>query len=206
VEGTLSVVSPESLRSLRPAAGHVAIASASCGFGAAVDEDTDGYSSGGKCSRESTAFSAGATEVAEGGNGNGNSKGRRAAAGDLHEGGGGQTREKAKKARKIAKKLAKAHRRAKREGRADPSVGRKACDLCGTNVDMLIRCQVDATLTWKMSCGVCWNTVSGGVVDGDASHPHYRYGGLWKNRHANRSNSGNFDQGHTHQSTVGEAR
>ena len=26
----------------------------------------------------------------------------------------------------------------------------------------------------------CWNNVSGGVPDGDAKHPDYRYGGLWK--------------------------
>lgn len=35
---------------------------------------------------------------------------------------------------------------------------------------------------WKMVCGKCWHVASGGVVDGDAHHPHYRYGGLWKNR------------------------
>ena len=28
-----------------------------------------------------------------------------------------------------------------------------------------------------MVCGKCWHVVSGGVVDGDAQHPHYRYGG-----------------------------
>ena len=33
-----------------------------------------------------------------------------------------------------------------------------------------------------MVCGRCWKDVSGGVPDGDASHPHYQYGGLWKNR------------------------
>jgi hypothetical protein len=32
-------------------------------------------------------------------------------------------------------------------------------------------------------CGRCWQGVSGGVVDGDAAHPHYRYGGLWRNLH-----------------------
>jgi len=37
-------------------------------------------------------------------------------------------------------------------------------------------------LEWKMVCGKCWNAASGGVVDGDASHPFYKYGGLWKNR------------------------
>ena len=34
----------------------------------------------------------------------------------------------------------------------------------------------------KMVCGKCWNSVSGGVVDGDTAHPYYKYGGLWKNR------------------------
>ena len=32
-------------------------------------------------------------------------------------------------------------------------------------------------------CGRCWRDVSGGVVDGDEAHPHYRYGGLWRNLH-----------------------
>jgi len=35
-----------------------------------------------------------------------------------------------------------------------------------------------------MMCGKCWKGASGGVPDGDAAHPHYRYGGLWKNRRA----------------------
>jgi hypothetical protein len=36
-----------------------------------------------------------------------------------------------------------------------------------------------------MVCGKCWKDVSGGgVVDGDATHPYYQYGGLWKNRHS----------------------
>lgn len=34
------------------------------------------------------------------------------------------------------------------------------------------------------ACGRCWREVSGGVPDGDAAHPHYRYGGLWRNLHA----------------------
>jgi hypothetical protein len=42
--------------------------------------------------------------------------------------------------------------------------------------------QTDGTQQWRMVCGRCWRTVSGGVADGDAQHPHYRYGGLWKNR------------------------
>ena len=85
-------------------------------------------------------------------------------------------------ARKAAKKAAKAARRAVREGRADPSVGQKGCDVCGKSVDLLIRCTVDASGDWNMVCGKCWHAVSGGVVDGSPNHPHYRYGGLWKNR------------------------
>ena len=85
-------------------------------------------------------------------------------------------------ARKAAKKAKKAARRAQREGRADPSVGQKTCDVCGKSVDLLIRCTIDASGDWKMVCGKCWHTVSGGVVDGSPNHPHYRYGGLWKNR------------------------
>ncbi|KAG2438735.1 hypothetical protein HXX76_005280 [Chlamydomonas incerta] len=38
-----------------------------------------------------------------------------------------------------------------------------------------------------MACGKCWMTASGGTVDGSASKPHYRYGGLWKNHHQNKS-------------------
>ena len=30
--------------------------------------------------------------------------------------------------------------------------------------------------------GKCWHAASGGVPDGDADHPHYRYGGLWKSK------------------------
>mmetsp|Transcript_22240 Transcript_22240/g.33386 ORF Transcript_22240/g.33386 Transcript_22240/m.33386 type:complete len:260 (-) Transcript_22240:57-836(-) len=90
----------------------------------------------------------------------------------------------AKQERKLAKKLAKAKRRAQREGRGDPSVGRKSCDVCSKSVDLLIRCTIDQTQNWNMVCGSCWKNVSGGVVDGDAAHPYYRYGGLWKNRKA----------------------
>lgn len=89
-----------------------------------------------------------------------------------------------KAAKKAARKVAKAARRAKREGYADKSVGQKQCDACDKSVDLLIRCQIDETKAWKMVCGKCWRVVSGGQVDGDADHPHYRYGGLWKNRGA----------------------
>ena len=84
--------------------------------------------------------------------------------------------------RKAEKKRKKAERRAQRQGRGDPSAGQKPCDMCGKGVDLLIRCQYDETLQWKMVCGKCWKTASGGVVDGDAAHPYYKYGGLWKNR------------------------
>ena len=62
--------------------------------------------------------------------------------------------------------------------------GDKACDVCGRWVDMCIRCRIDETKKWKMVCGKCWKSVSGGVTDGDAAHPHYQYGGLWRNRRA----------------------
>lgn len=91
---------------------------------------------------------------------------------------GGETAEE-RAARKAAVKADKAHRRAAREGRlasVDPDYGKKACDLCGTLVDLLIRCQTDESGRWFMVCGgKCWKEVSGGVVDGDAQHPYYRY-------------------------------
>lgn len=86
-------------------------------------------------------------------------------------------------ARKAAKKAAKAQRRARREG--EDTGGQKSCDLCARGVDLLIRCQIDASNKWVMTCGRCWKTpkVAGGVVDGDGQNPHYRYGGVWKNHH-----------------------
>lgn len=92
--------------------------------------------------------------------------------------------EEERSARKAAVKQQKAARRLQREGGQDPDYGRKACDLCTKKQDTLIRCQIDASLEWHMVCGRCWRDVSGGVTDGDASHPHYRYGGLWRNHHA----------------------
>jgi len=91
---------------------------------------------------------------------------------------------RAKAERKAAKKAKKAARRALREGRGDPTAGQKPCDMCGKSVNLLIRCTYDESGDWKMVCGKCWNIASGGVIDGDAQHPHYRYGGLWKNRRA----------------------
>eukprot|EP01024_Parvocaulis_polyphysoides_P053708 TRINITY_DN5367_c0_g1_i2.p2 TRINITY_DN5367_c0_g1~~TRINITY_DN5367_c0_g1_i2.p2 ORF type:complete len:128 (-),score=16.56 TRINITY_DN5367_c0_g1_i2:107-490(-) len=88
-----------------------------------------------------------------------------------------------KAARKAAVKAQKAQKRAKKQGLGDPTTGQKECDLCKKGRDLLIRCQIDETQKWFMVCGRCWNKVSGGVVDGDIDHPHYRYGGLWKNLH-----------------------
>jgi hypothetical protein len=63
---------------------------------------------------------------------------------------------------------------------------RKPCTLCETPRDVLVRCQIDESGTWHFVCpGSCWKRVSGGVIDGDKSqeHSHYRYGGMWKNKH-----------------------
>ena len=82
-----------------------------------------------------------------------------------------------------------------------PSSYRKPCTLCHTPRDVLVRCQIDAsiavdedtppTLTkpgaWHFVCpGSCWKRVSGGVIDGDLKEGRegYRYGGMWKNKHA----------------------
>lgn len=83
---------------------------------------------------------------------------------------------------KASVKAQKADRRARLAFEGDPTSGSKACDECSKLVNELIRCQTDASKKWRMVCGKCWTKVSGGVVDGDANHPHYRYGGLWKNR------------------------
>lgn len=77
------------------------------------------------------------------------------------------------------KKTVKEAKRARREGEKK---NLKKCDLCEGEKDLLIRCQIDESLDWKMVCGKCWKVVSGGVVDGDAQHPWYKYGGLWKAR------------------------
>eukprot|EP00613_Pedinella_sp_CCMP2098_P013635 CAMPEP_0171763680 /NCGR_PEP_ID=MMETSP0991-20121206/49483_1 /TAXON_ID=483369 /ORGANISM="non described non described, Strain CCMP2098" /LENGTH=167 /DNA_ID=CAMNT_0012367555 /DNA_START=270 /DNA_END=771 /DNA_ORIENTATION=+ len=85
--------------------------------------------------------------------------------------------EEARLMRKAAKKAAKAEQRDKREGRAGPTVGQKPCELCSLGSDLLVRCRTDASQEWRLVCGKCWGGVSGGVPDGDAKHPHYRYGG-----------------------------
>jgi hypothetical protein len=120
------------------------------------------------------------------------------------EAGGGKTdggREKRRAARK-ARKEAAAEAAAAREKKSGGG-GAKPCSLCAAPVHLLIRCQTDVSKTWNMVCGKCWNKVrtapcplcrfrhnspqkrwqvSGGVPDGDAEHPFYRYGGLWKSR------------------------
>ena len=97
-----------------------------------------------------------------------------------------------KEQRKANKKAAKCEQRMKRAGQSatttdsgesSTSQGSKSCSQCGQRVDLLIRCQhAGSDGDWVMLCGKCWKMASGGVVDGDAEHALYRYGGLWKNR------------------------
>jgi len=62
---------------------------------------------------------------------------------------------------------------------ASPSSFRKSCDLCHEPNDVLVRCQIDATTTWRFICPrKCWKNVSGGVIDGSLEHPYYKYGGV----------------------------
>lgn len=66
-----------------------------------------------------------------------------------------------------------------------PSAYRKPCDLCHALNDVLVRCKIENTAVWYFVCTKnCWKKVSGGVVDGSPDHPYYRYGGMWKNKHA----------------------
>ncbi|CAC9892480.1 hypothetical protein D6D02_09168 [Aureobasidium pullulans] len=64
----------------------------------------------------------------------------------------------------------------------------KNCTLCSTPRDVLVRCQIDESAKWHFVCpGACWKSVSGGVEDArglNDQYPHYRYGGMWKNRNA----------------------
>eukprot|EP00439_Symbiodinium_sp_Y106_P048490 s1228_g6.t1 len=105
---------------------------------------------------------------------------------DEEPGGKSSEAQDVKAARRERKKALKAERRARRaqspEERA--AAKRKPCTLCQRPVDLLVRCRIDISQKWHMLCGRCWKKESGGVPDGDASHPHYRYGGLWKNRSA----------------------
>ena len=76
--------------------------------------------------------------------------------------------------------LPKARKRSK-----SPSAYRKPCDLCHTPNDVLVRCTIDDTSVWFFVCTKsCWRKVSGGEIDGNPDHPYYRYGGMWKNKHA----------------------
>jgi hypothetical protein len=68
------------------------------------------------------------------------------------------TKDEKREKRKKAKKEAKANARAKRGGELtlNGSVidsGSKACDGCDAAVDLLIRCQIDASKRWCMLCG-----------------------------------------------------
>lgn len=84
-----------------------------------------------------------------------------------------------KRARKAAAREAKAAKR--QGGDAHAAAAAKPCQGCGAASDLLVRCQTaESAGSWVMLCGKCWRNASGGVVDGDAAHPHYRYGGLWK--------------------------
>jgi len=107
-----------------------------------------------------------------------------------------------------------------------PESYRKPCSLCHKPRDVLVRCQIDESITntlvstntdpnannnnpdpsssttspssstnqptlkpntWHFVCpGSCWKRVSGGVIDGDLKEGRegYRYGGMWKNKHA----------------------
>lgn len=86
-----------------------------------------------------------------------------------------------------------------------PESYRKPCTLCHKPRDVLVRCQIDESITidpvanedntppalkpgaWHFVCpGSCWKRVSGGVIDGDLKEGRegYRYGGMWKNKHA----------------------
>ena len=76
--------------------------------------------------------------------------------------------------------LLKARKRSK-----SPSAYSKPCDLCHAPNDVLVRCTIDDTSAWFFVCTKsCWRNVSGGEIDGNPGHPYYRYGGMWKNKHA----------------------
>eukprot|EP00435_Cladocopium_sp_Y103_P018668 s4083_g4.t1 len=101
----------------------------------------------------------------------------------LEEGTKRDAKSAARKERKAALKAMKRERRAQSpKDKADAK--RKPCDKCNRRVDLLVRCRIDVSQKWFMLCGRCWHSVSGGVPDGDSEHPHYKYGGLWKNRAA----------------------
>lgn len=77
-------------------------------------------------------------------------------------------------------KLPKSRKRSR-----SPSDYSKPCDLCQVPNDVLVRCRIDNTSLWYFVCTKkCWKLVSGGEVDGSPDHPYYKYGGMWKNKHA----------------------
>jgi len=89
--------------------------------------------------------------------------------------------------RDMHKAMVKRQKEARRRARAglDSEDARKMCYVCNQMHDMLIRCTVDASRTYRMVCEACWSGVSGGQVDGNPyTHPHYTYGGVWKNTRA----------------------
>ena len=73
---------------------------------------------------------------------------------------GGGAREEQRDARRVVRKVKMG--------------GPKPCDVCARDVDLLVRCQADASnQQWRMVCGRCWKAVA-------KQNPHYRYGGLWR--------------------------
>lgn len=86
-----------------------------------------------------------------------------------------------KKARALRKQKAKQQKR----NRIAPGggTGRKQCGQCAKpECELLVRCKSKNWSGWKLVCGKCWASASGGVPDGDTAHPDYRYGGLWRYR------------------------
>lgn len=81
--------------------------------------------------------------------------------------------EASKVERKAAKKAVKGAKRLQRAG-LDEFLGRKQCTVCSRSVDLLVRCQMDATRQYHMLCGRCWAKASGGRVDGTPETPYYR--------------------------------
>jgi hypothetical protein len=56
-------------------------------------------------------------------------------------------------ARKLAKKAAKEEKRAKRAGNASADTRQKLCNVCSTNVNMLIGCRIGETHNYKSNIG-----------------------------------------------------
>ena len=89
-----------------------------------------------------------------------------------------------KKTRALRKQMAKQQKR----NRIAPGggTGRKQCGQCAKpECELLVRCKSTNWFGWKLVCGRCWASASGGVPDGDTAHPDYRYGGLWRYRKLN---------------------